>query len=77
MEYYRWTHRDFDSLMLEDPLSSVCTEVLHEHCMRANKGCTSVLKAGYTFHDRAERERAAKEAQAKCRKVKVVIDEAR
>ena len=75
MEYYRWTTRDLDSLMLGEPLSSVCTEALHEHCMRVNRGCTSVLKGGYTIPDRADRERVAKEAQAKCHKVKIIIVE--
>lgn len=83
MKYYRWTTRDLDSLILGKQLSSVCTEAGHDHCMSENKGCISVLKRGSmpfpgnTLEERmANRERAAKEAQAKCRKVKVVIDEA-
>jgi len=80
MEYYRWTTQDLASLILGHRISAVCTEELREHCMKEAKGCTSVLKRstmsfeGVTFTERAfNRERAAKEAQAKCRKVKVVI----
>ena len=80
MEYYRWTTQDLASLILGHRITAVCTEELREHCMKEAKGCTSVLKRGNMFYEgdtdteRAfNRERAAKEAQAKCRKVKVVI----
>ena len=82
MEYCRWTTQDLASLKLGHRIAAVCTPELHEHCMKAAKGCTSVLKRGSmsfegdTDTERAlNRERAAKEAQAQCRKVKVVISD--
>ena len=81
MEYYRWTTQDLASLIFGHRISAVCTDELHDHCMKGAKGCTSVLKRspmffeGNAYTERAfNRERAAKEAQAKCRKVKVVIE---
>ena len=80
MEYYRWTTQDLASLIPGDRISAVCTEKLREHCMKKAKGCASVLKSVSRYYEGdtdAERisnkERAAKEAQAKCRRVLVVI----
>ena len=84
MEYYRWTTQDRDSLILGHRISAVCTEELREHCMKEAKGCTSVLKRGSMSYEgdtdterTLNKQRAAKDAQAKCRKVKVVISLAR
>jgi hypothetical protein len=80
MKYYRWTTRDIKSLLLGKQLSSVCTEEAHNHCLSENKGCTSVLKKGLmSFPGNTNDEKldnklqAAKEAQAKCRRVEIII----
>ena len=82
MEYYRWTTRELDSLILGPVLTAVCTEERHEHCVAELKGCASILTKGYmqfegsTDEERlANRQRIAEEEQAKCRKVKVTIEE--
>ena len=80
MEYCRWTTQDLNSLILGHRIAAVCTEELREHCMKEAKGCTSVLKRGSRSYEgdtdterTLNKERAAKEAQAKCRKVKVIV----
>ena len=80
MKYYRWTTQEMANLVLGPRISAVCSSILRDQCLRKGKGCISVLRRdnlsfdGATDEERASnKEQAAKEAQAKCRKIQVVI----
>lgn len=82
MEFYRWSAKPLEEIDLRGQNPGWCAEVTHERCERTGEVCLAIMARpqhafdGDTQEEQiASREKAAKEARAKCRRLRIVISE--